>query len=69
MSNTDKDRAHEWVSLNHPDLDGEAYDHAVAEVAAELALLDKAADGIDAGRPCRPGGYRADGSRQIKAVP
>lgn len=53
------DRAHEWVALNHPDLDGDAYDRAVAEAAAELALLDKAADA----------GLRPDGSRQIRAVP
>ena len=38
------DRAHEWVSLNHPELDGAAYDLAVANVAAEIAALDKAAD-------------------------
>lgn len=53
------DRAHEWVALNHPDLDGDAYDRAVAEAAAELALLDKAADRTDAGP-----GRRADGSRK-----
>ena len=60
MSNTNNtdvlDRAHEWVSLNHPDLDGEAYDRAVAEAAAELVLLDKASDAADAG--LRAGGGR-----------
>ena len=42
-----QDRAAEWVNENCPDLEGAAYDQKVAEVAAELALIDQAADDLD----------------------
>lgn len=34
------DQARDWVSVNCPDLDGEAWDQKVREVAKELASND-----------------------------
>jgi len=42
------DRAREWVNEHCPGLEGEAYEAKLAEVAADLAAIDEAAeDDID----------------------
>jgi hypothetical protein len=38
------DRAREWLNENSPNLDDEAFEAKLAEVAAELADIDLAAD-------------------------
>jgi hypothetical protein len=38
------DRANEWLSEHHPDLDGPEYDAKLFEVCSELANIDAALD-------------------------
>lgn len=41
------DRAHEWIGVNHPEVDGDAYEQLFAESLAEIVDLDAAADAAD----------------------